>query len=343
MDAQQSVRDGSDIGQAQAPRVGVWSLSGEPFVSAWDAGLAVPTECDQRGHHRLRVKGYLLGPRPVWLDCARPLQVVCVDCDYETRWACSGHRESRCKPCAARYRRRVRSVAESGTRRTSGWQYLLTCTAPGREAHRMPSGDWCPCTPPGGVDLAAWNASHSRRWNHLRTRLRRLVPGLEFFRGVEVQKRGALHDHAMVWSPKPLSVKVIRELALAAGFGHSVDLAPAPSGSKQAAYYVSKYVTKATDSREDVPWLAAGHVLEADEGGHLVDVDTLTGETRPARASYRTWSCSRQWGLTMAAVRSECALVAAELRRELEMRQMSEFVAGLGDVLLPDETPPAPS
>ena len=216
MAATPSVRDGSDTGQADAPD-----------CAAGDAP------------HRLFVVGYLRGPRPAWLDCDRPLRVLCRGCDLETRWACSGHRESKCKPCSARYRRRVQRVAHSGTSRAEGWQYLLTLTAPGARRHRMPSGDWCPCTPEGGVDLARWNASHSARWNRFRTAIRRDHPELQFFRGVEVQERGALHDHAMVWSPRPLAKRRLRELALAAGFGHSLDLAPAPPGSKRVAYYVS--------------------------------------------------------------------------------------------------------
>ena len=153
------------------------------------------------------------------------------------------------------------------------------------------------------MDLAEWNASHSRRWNHLRTSLRRDVPGIEYLRGVEVQTRGALHDHALLWSPVPMTTRQVRARAMAAGFGHSVDLAPIDPGSKQCAYYVSKYVTKAADSRDEVPW--AGDV-----------VDRLTGEiTREqVRASYRTWSSSREWGLTMAQVRAQLRLTMDRLR-----------------------------
>ena len=159
----------------------------------------------------------------------------------------------------------------------------------------MPSGDVCPCTPAGGVDLAKWNAGHSLRWNHLRTVMRReLSPELEYFRGVEVQSRGALHDHAMVWSPVPLQRNVLRGMAIRAGFGHSLDLAPAPPGSKRAAYYVAKYVTKATDARESVPW-----------HGQLVDRETGEVTEGLVDGRYRTWSMSRRWGLTMAAVRAE--------------------------------------
>lgn len=305
MAATPSVRDGSDSGQADTA-----------------------AEC-AAGRHRLRPVGYLLGPRPAWLDCDRPLRVVCRGCDFETRWACSGHRESRCKPCSARYRRRVGRVAESGTARSSGWQYLLTLTAPGEKSHRLPSGEVCACTPEGGVDLARWNASHSGRWNRVRTALRRDVPGLEFFRGVEVQTRGALHDHAMVWSPVPLKKSRVREIAMAAGFGHSVDLAPAPAGSKRAAYYVSKYVTKATDARDQVPWW-----------GQVIDYDTgeVTEDIVPGR--YRTWSMSRGWGLTMRAVRAEARAKIAEREAAMVAEFFALVVSELGGELIADESPP---
>jgi hypothetical protein len=181
------------------------------------------------------------------------------------------------------------------------------------------------------VDLAGWNAGHSRRWNHLRTALRREHPGLQFFRGIEVQARGALHDHAMVWSPTPLDLDAMWRLAVRCGFGCVMDLAPCTPGSRKAAYYVSKYVTKATDSRALVPWRA-----------EVVDLDTgeVTQALVPGR--YRTWSMSREWGLTMAAVRAEGAVYArrqAAIRDDLEL---SEALAVLSAALGPLQ-PPADS
>jgi hypothetical protein len=155
------------------------------------------------------------------------------------------------------------------------------------------------------------------------------VPGLEYLRGIEVQIRGALHDHALLWSPVPLSVGQLRARAIAAGFGHSVDLAPIEPGSKRCAYYVSKYVTKAADSRDDVPWM--GDV-----------VDRLTGEIsrEQVRASYRTWSSSREWGLTMAQVRAQLRLTMERLRAT-RVDESSDLPAstitcgGQGDALPP--------
>lgn len=277
--------------------------------------------------------GYLRGPRPAWLDCDRPLRAVCRDCDHETRWACQGHRESRCKPCSARYRRRVGEVAVSGPkRRPGGYWYLGTLTAPGERQHVTRDGQVCPCTPPGGVDLASWNASHSRRWNHFRTALRRVYAGVEFMRGVEVQQRLALHDHFMVWSEVPIRKGVLRDLAMRAGFGHSVDLAPITS-AKQVAYYVSKYVVKATDSRDEVPWR-----------GQVVDKETgeVTEELVPAR--YRTWSCSRQYGDRMVDVKARARERVQAMEQAIADAAPGLLIAELGCVLVPDpdETPPSP-
>ena len=274
----------------------------------------------------MRVVGYLRRPGPAGLDCEAPLLVVCRDCDKRDAWACKGHRSSVCGPCAARYRRRVRAVAHSGMRRGSGYLYLLTLTAQGDKQHRMRSGEWCPCTPAGGVDLGEWNASHSRRWNHFRTAMRREYPDLEFMRGVEVQKRGALHDHALVWSPAPLDKVQLRTFAMRAGFGHSLDLAPCEPGSKRAAYYVSKYVTKATDSRDQVPWV----VDQIDyDSGEVVRLET------PGK--YRTWSSSRAWGITMAQARAEAAAYASTVLVALTADSGFAELAGL-----PVGAPPAP-
>lgn len=207
---------------------------------------------------------------------------------------------------------------------------MFTFTAPSDKGeHRLPSGDVCPCTPPGGVDLARWNASHSRRWNHLRTLLRREFPGVEFIRGVEVQDRGALHDHVVAYFPggRLPSVSFLRSLAIRAGFGHSVDVAPCEPGSKKAAYYVSKYVTKACDQRSDVPWW--GEV-----------VDRRTGELSwgVTEGRYRTWSSSRAWGITMAEARAEAADYARVKAAEREQESLALLEKMLGAVVVPSPT-----
>jgi hypothetical protein len=161
-------------------------------------------------------------------------------------------------------------------------------------------------------------------------------PNLEFFRACEVQKRGALHHHMLVRSPEPLLLSWIRQAAMDAGYGHSVDLKVIERHSRKAASYVAKYVTKATDLREEVPWL-----------GEVVDTDTgeVTVERVPGR--YRTWSMSRGYGDSMAAVRADAALYA-RLRSaerawlaERDQRALIESILGSCEVVgLPEPGAP---
>ncbi len=229
--------------------------------------------------------------------CETPLVAQCRRCDRSEVWSCGNHRESKCRPCAKRYQRRLRRIAEAGMMaRAGGYLYMLTMTAPGASGHVDPStGTWCRCTPEHGVDLARWNASHSARWNRFRTALKRNLPELQYIRGIEVQRRGALHDHAVVWSPVPLRLRELRQLAIDAGFGHSMTLQRSQPGSRKFAWYVSKYITKACDQRDSVPWLTDL-------------VDDVTGELTegPGPARYRTWSMSRDWGMTMTDARAIC-------------------------------------
>jgi hypothetical protein len=145
---------------------------------------------------------------------------------------------------------------------------------------------------------------------------------VQFFRGVEVQARGALHDHSMVRSDVPLSKSDLRTMAMDAGFGHEVDLAPVEYGSKKAAYYVSKYVTKATDSRDEVPWL-----------GEVVDEATGEVTVGPVPGRYRTWSMSREWGQTMAQVRATAAVYARAKRSSAEAQAAADALSVLTAVL----------
>lgn len=221
-------------------------------------------------------------------------------------------------------------MAEHGVKRwgaVPGFLYFLTLTAPGKDrVHKAKiEGRWVDCHCSVGVDLGAWNASHSARWNRLRTALRKQHPGMQFWRGIETQDRGALHDHALVWSPTPLLEREVRRLAGLAGFGHELYMPPIQPGSKREAYYVSKYVSKACDQRAEVPWLAEV-------------VDTETGEVTEALvpARYRTWSMSRDWGLTMAQVRTEAAEYAALMREKEDALALADAMAALAAVLPAD-------
>jgi hypothetical protein len=219
-----------------------------------------------------------------------------------------------------------------------GYLSFVTLTAPSHVgAHMMWSNGrrvLCRCTPIGGVDLAAWNASAGSRWNVLLTSLRRVGGGVEFVRVVEVQDgkrrqpdpdgdsagRLALHNHLVVWSRVPLTKARVRHLAVLAGFGHEVDVQRIEHGQKSGAVaYMAKmigYVTKSIDSRPDVPWFGperdAARNLVADANGELVMV-------RNARATYRVHSRSRGWGCSMREVRAErraYAVLMADLEKD---------------------------
>lgn len=212
---------------------------------------------------------------------------------------------------------------------------MLTLTAPGTtEGH----GRWvpeglpdevrrrlfadraeCSCHRSLGAGLGDWNASAGACWNRLRTALARLYPGIQFLRSAEVQKRGAIHYHVILATREPLELLAVQGKALEAGFGCTLDYAPI-TDARRAAYYVSKYVTKSVDSRDDVPWVAPV-------------VDEQTGEIRRVRtaATFRAWSSSREWGLTMREIRDALA-ASARLRA-------AALVSG--DELEPATAPPA--
>jgi hypothetical protein len=256
------------------------------------------------GLHRLRVRGYVRSGVVEGVDCARPVLWACGRCPHRVPRRCQCHRESKCGPCAGRYRRRVYRIAYSGCLdalprggRGGARQYLLTLTAPGEGPHGQwdpgfvrGSRDPCDCWRSG--ELSDWNPRASKCWNRLRGELVRAYGPVEFMRAVEVQQRGALHFHVLLRSSVPLDVLAVQSLALAAGFGCNTDLRELDR--TRHAGYVSKYVTKAGDSRQSVPWRADV-------------VDLQTGEVRLMHTgpTFRAWSASRGWGLTMRAIRDE--------------------------------------
>jgi hypothetical protein len=99
-------------------------------------------------------------------------------------------------------------------------------------------------------------------------------------------------------------------VALAAGYGCVVDVEPVRS-SEKAARYIAKYVTKASADRSVVPWER---------------LDLETGEVSGKSPTYRLWSSSRRWGVTMKEIRAVQAAQAAQ--RAMYLR---ELVAALGD------------
>lgn len=184
-----------------------------------------------------------------------------------------------------------------------GRVYVLTLTAPGAHRHKY-RGQWCPCTPEGGVNLARWNGEAANRWNKFITDVRRSLGPVEYFAAKEVQKRGALHFHVPLRFDRPTRVRLskLRALAIRHGFGHelvldelSEHLDRGRGSADSSSWYVAKYVTKASGDREEVPF-----------------ANRLTGEIGPGR--WRLWTASRGWGLSMKRLR---AIQAAWYQNEL--------------------------
>lgn len=225
-----------------------------------------------------------------------------------------------------------------------GFTYFLTLTAPGTREHTKwvqgrqgGAREACGCHRIlDHMSLGEWNRQESACWNRLRLAISRLTGGsLAYIGSVEVQQRGALHRHVVLHSESPLLPSEVGDLALAAGYGCVHDLQPIVSAEK-AAWYISKYVTKSSGDRDNVPWVA-----------EVLDVDT--GEVRPMRSTptFRTWSQSRSWGYTLKGLR-EIARVQARARahylRELAdaLAADSGFSCGQQGYPPPDDSPDPP-
>ena len=251
--------------------------------------------------------------------------------------SCNSHRSKSCEPCARRYAARVRRVVHTGvlTRiRSGGHLAMLTITAPGDPGHLQWSvlgpranRPVCGCERHLSGGLGLWNSQAGARWNVLRTGLRRLHPGAEYYRGVEVQKRGAIHLHVILWTQEPADVRELQQLALAAGFGCNVklDVAHTEGEARRFSSYVTKYVTKSVDDRGDAPW---------------VKLDDDTGELTDQPANFRTWSQSRGFGCTM---KEHTDAIAAQRKRSLTaaLEAIALCADTLGAVVL-EGAPPSP-
>lgn len=243
-----------------------------------------------------------------WLDCGQPVHWNVSRFGEPFRveyWRCRSTSEKKCKPCAGRHRRLVRRAAADGMRVPQGQAWFLTLTPPShlgvhcfiKDCKQRPCRHRkCPCSPPGGIDLAVWNASASKRWARLLVLWERHYGERpDYFRAVEVQERGALHLHVPLRCKVRITVAQVRGLVMRAGFGHEVDLQELPPGSREiakVATYVSKYVTKAVDARGDVPWSSM-----------LPDDDGVVSRVHGTAATYRTWSQSKSWGPTLTRLR----------------------------------------
>lgn len=251
------------------------------------------TGCADGSGHRMRVVGAVPSGSLTRLDCEHPLRAVCRVCDEVEYWRCDSYG---CGPCGEAKRKRLARLVDNGAAihlangRTG---YFLTLTAPGSIDHkrwyqgkRPRSRQDCECHRHGESD-GSWNAQESACWNRLRTSLTR-DRDVTFCGAVETQRRGMLHRHVLMFVDETVTHDEVQALALAAGYGCVLDLEPVRSAEK-AARYISKYVTKASSDRAVVPWER---------------VNEETGELVGKRATYRLWSSSRRWGVTMREIKN---------------------------------------
>lgn len=244
-------------------------------------------------------------------DCEQPLRAVCRECEYVEEWRCDSYG---CGPCGETKRRRLMRVIEDGSAVQLGAGligYFITLTAPGTADHsRWVQGRHrggrpaCECHL-HGMSAGQWNRQESACWNRVRTALAR-DREVVFAGSVETQKRGMLHRHLVVFTDSSLTFAEVQEKALRAGYGCVLDVERLDSVQK-AARYLAKYVTKSTAERAEVPWSST--IVDHDTG-ELVEVS--------ARPTFRLWSSSRRWGVTMKHLRQVAQLQARARARYLE-------------------------
>lgn len=297
----------------------------------------------------MRVVGSVYRSPATRMDCAEPLRAVCGECGHNEFWRCDRANEERCPDCAERRRRLITRLVDTGAANHIGngrRAYFVTLTAPGTNDHRRwfqgkltssgearPSGYnhrparvACDCHLTWErTSLAEWNAQESAHWNRLRLALKREVAGsLDYIGSVEVQARGALHRHVVVMTDQVIDHARVQALALAAGYGCVLDVEELQSASK-AARYLAKYVTKSTTERPRVPWRRDVLNLETGEIESLHTIPT-----------FRTWSSSYGWGVTLKGLR-DIARVQARARA----RYLVELAGLLADDRGSDAEPPA--
>ncbi len=235
-------------------------------------------------------------------DCTRPTVLHCQQCEAALRVKCRATREDKCQGCGKRHRRNVARVFRSGFSpdRPDGF-FFVTLTAGGEADGLEWDRDRCghspgECSGDKGcvveaVPMAQWNASAPQRWSWFVTEMRRqLKRPLQFCGSWEVQARGALHRHVLVWCPGVTQRRfraAVRLCSRRYDFGRQFDVQS----------------IKGTDARE-VARKAGYCAAYCTKGGDRAEsLNMSTGEIK--RGGYRPWSASRGWGQTMKAIREE--------------------------------------
>ena len=269
--------------------------------------------------HRMRVVGSVRPSASTRLDCDHPLRAVCVSgCEKVDFWRCESYA---CQHCSEVKKRRLIRLIEDGAghQDAAGLRaYFMTVTAPGTDDHarwyqgkRPRHRQVCGCHRHGQTQ-ARWNSQESACWNRLRTSITRTAR-VQFVGAVEPQERGALHRHVLMFTDEQLDYSEVQEQALAAGYGCVVDLQPLTS-RKQIARYLAKYVGKSANGRAMVPW-------------SRIEIDTDTGEISEVshRPTYRLWSSSRHWGVTMKQIKAAQGEQARQ--RAMYLRELADLIA----------------
>jgi hypothetical protein len=173
--------------------------------------------------------------------------------------------------------------------------FFITLTAPGDCQHiDKRTGEVCECTPMEGVDPAIWNALLPGNYSAFIVYMRRLFGEVEYAKAVEVQMlrlrrtgRGLLHLHVIVRVRVDLThhVEELRRLAIRWGFGHEFTVEPF---HPRHVHYLANYGSKACDDRQ-----------------HIDLVDLKTGEIIHGPRRMRTFTCSRNYGDTIAQVKAQ--------------------------------------
>jgi hypothetical protein len=114
-----------------------------------------------------------------------------------------------------------------------------------------------------------------------------------------------LHRHVVLFSDQVLHHDEVQALALSAGYGCVLDLEALESFGK-VSRYLTKYVAKGSSDRPQVPWTRWV-------------ADRATGELLlRKRPTYRLWSASHRWGVTMKQIKSAQGAQARARARYLE-------------------------
>ena len=312
--------DGAIIDQA-SPRGGLTGRSGA-------SGLVGPL------HKHLWAYSGSTGPSQR-LGCERPNVLSCTICGESCEVRCRATRDDKCASCAQRHcwdvARKIRSgvtveriqaamiVVLVGTRserrngfksnRPSGF-FFTTLTAPGERGGIHWDRTKCghavgECTNkghnrrPGQVlckadrmDAARWNGQAPRRWNDWVTDMRRVLDvDVQYCGSWESQVRGLLHRHVLVYCPGISAARyqqVGKRIAKRLGFGQQFDVEEVTGNGTEklarVAAYIASYVTKCGD---ELATCASPRTSEIVQG------------------SYRRWSASGKWGVSMAQIRQE--------------------------------------